>query len=656
MKTKLLLASLAMTTCAASAWAELPTDGEYLLQNVETGYYLGGGLDWGTHATLIGKPQWFALAVQADGAYTLDSHQYNNETNHFLGTGLYVDAAAANWTFTENEDGTFTINNAGNYISGNGENAAIATVTDATAASAQWKLITKEDIIAAQENASYENPVDVTAFIKNPEFKRNGNTKYYPTWTVTGFDGTGTPANYSEGQNGNVASIAESYHSSNGFSFSQEITGLKAGYYKLGASAFYREDGSETVYPYIFANDKQSTFPKLTGSEGNMPSAYQSFLAGNYAVDPITVKVAEGETLTVGVKGEATDKWNIWGEFSLSYLGSGSVAEKQYLAVVEEVEAYVSKEHDVNAELLATLTKALEEKGALKDATDDEYDAAVEELSAALKAAEANETAYASVPANLDFIADFVKTTNVYTAEALAAYYTTPKEKYENKTLTTEEANAVQDPNAQLGWHQSNTVDDLLLSAWGVKDYDSALYINTWSTEGNTDGSDFRVPFFEYWTGSASLGANTWTATLTNLEPNSLYSVSALVRLQQKDKTTPKGVYYQVGVNVTDSVLVTGTQIGTSDLFLDTYKVIGTSDAEGKLTISFIVAAGNNVSWLSFKNLVYAEDYDGVPTGVAAPEAKGEDAPLSIYDLSGRKLNGLKKGINIVNGAKVLVK
>jgi hypothetical protein len=490
----------------------------------------------------------------------------------------------------------------------------------------------------------------------DPEFKRNGSSSYYPVWTVTGFDGTGTPGNYSFGQNGNTASCAESYHSSNGFAMSQEITDLKAGYYKLGASAFYREDGSQTVYPYIFANSKQSTFPLLTGSEGNMVTAYASFLAGNYAVDPITVKVAEGETLTVGVKGEATDKWNIWGEFSLYYLGSGSVAEKQYLAVVEDVKAYVSADHDVNAELLATLTKAFEEKGALKDATDDEYDAAREELSAALKAAEANETAYASVPGNLDLIADFVETTNVYTAEALAAYYTTPKEKYENKTLTTKEANAVQNPNAQLGWHESNSVDDLLLSAWGVKDYDSSLYINTWSVEGNTDGSDFRVPFFEYWTGSASLSAKTWTATLTDLDPNTLYSVSAWVRLQQKNKETPTGIYYQVGANANDSILVTGTQIGTSDLFLDTYKVVGTSDSEGKLTISFIVTSSNNVSWLSFKNLVYALDYDGVPTGVEALDAKSEEAPLSIYDLSGRKLNALKKGINIVNGKKVLVK
>jgi hypothetical protein len=351
---KLLLALLAITALSPAAWAELPTDGEYLVQNVETGYYLGGGNDWGTHASLLGKPQWFALTAVGSGAYTLNSHQHNSASAHFLGTGLYVDAASADWTFTENEDGTFKISNNGNYLSGNGKNAALTTVTDADAASAQWKLITKADLVASQENASGDNPVDVTGFILNPEFKRNANTSYFPTWTVTGFNGTGKPSNYSEGQGGNVANIAESYHSTNGFAYSQEINGLKAGYYYLSAQAFYREDGSQTVYPYIFANDRKATFLIHTG-EGNMVEAYQSFLAGKYPVGTY-VRVAADETLTVGVKGEATDKWNIWGEFGLTYSGTEIPDVETKYAEAEKKIAEI-KDSPMNKEVKAKVNK-----------------------------------------------------------------------------------------------------------------------------------------------------------------------------------------------------------------------------------------------------------------------------------------------------------
>ena len=100
-------------TAAIEAQAAVVTplfaDGEYLIVNKETGYYLAGGLDWGTHACLSDKPQFFAASlVDGSDSYTLDSHQSNGGDNHYLGTGLYVDAPAANWTFAQTEEGYFT--------------------------------------------------------------------------------------------------------------------------------------------------------------------------------------------------------------------------------------------------------------------------------------------------------------------------------------------------------------------------------------------------------------------------------------------------------------------------------------------------------------------------------------------------------------------
>jgi hypothetical protein len=47
--------------------------------------------------------------------------------------------------------------------------------------------------------------------------------------------------------------------------------------------------------------------------------------------------------------------------------------------------------------------------------------------------------------------------------------------------------------------------------------------------------------------------------------------------------------------------------------------------------------------------------FENTTTGVEAVKAL-TDGEAQIYDLNGRKLSKLRKGINIVNGVKVIVK
>ena len=386
-------AFMVMTLMAGSLYAADLAEGDYIIQNVETGYFLGGGNDWGTHASLLGKPQWFTLTIQADGTYTLDSHQYNNATDHFLTTGLYVDGGATNWTIAANGDG-FTIANGTNYLAGNGKNATLKTVTDASDAAAQWVFITKADVVAAQASASATNPVDVTAFIKNPEMKRNANTSFYPTWTATGADLTGSPANYNQGSNSNVANCSESYRSSNGIHLTQTIEGLKAGLYRLDAHAFYRQDGTDTDhFPYVFLNDQQATFPERTGSENSMAQAYASFLNGLYATEPLFVTLEEGGSLTLGVHNENTMTWNIFGELSLTYYGNATAAEvllADYIAAYNEAlaaaQAYVSV--DMADDAKEALNTAIAENTVdVATATQESLETATANLKAAVEAA-----------------------------------------------------------------------------------------------------------------------------------------------------------------------------------------------------------------------------------------------------------------------------
>lgn len=299
-------------------------DGDYVVMNVMGGY-IGGGNDWGTHASLIGKPQWFTLAAMEDGTYTLDSHQSNGGDSHYLNVSGYCDGAAYGWSFVELGDGIYTIQDKdGRYLVANGMNATLAFAAGLpeNQYAAMWSLVPMSKFVEDMDLATADDPIDVTALIKDPELKRNGNNVDW-AWTITAFNGEGKPNNWAEGQGGNKANCGESFMSGNGFKAVQTITLPKAGVYTLSAQAFYREQGEpNNVLPYLFAGEQKSEFPLIKGTENSMPEAYASFLNKLYTVEPITIVATEaGETIEIGFAGEDATKWNIFGELELLYLG-----------------------------------------------------------------------------------------------------------------------------------------------------------------------------------------------------------------------------------------------------------------------------------------------------------------------------------------------
>ena len=210
-----------------------------------------------------------------------------------------------------------------------------------------------------------------------------------------------------------------------------------------------------------------------------------------------------------------------------------------------------------------------------------------------------------------------MESTNVYTAEAFEAYKAIvdgAQQKYDEGTLTQAEAGSFVNPEVVTGWRAGNDFDDMLLSAWTINDvqcnnFDTNLYINSWSVEGETDGSEFKVPFFEYWTGDdQSLGATTLTATQTGLSAGLKYDVSVWVRVRAKNGYTAPAYGITLDVNGGEAVdVAAGSQIGTSQFFLAEYTATGVADENGVLKINFNIAADNNISWLSFKNVNYTK-------------------------------------------------
>lgn len=386
----------------------------------------------------------------------------------------------------------------------------------------------------------------------------------------------------------------------------QTVTGLENGTYTvvLYANAFFTSDrGFESTLTdgatdvvYVFANGK--TTPVVAAI------ATETTANGEYTL--AEVEVTDG-TLTMGLaKSQAGTNWHTIQIKSLTLHASVDKASVVALYNAAKAEAEALLAEKMSAEAYAALQAALAIE--VDENSGESLIAGEAALKEAVNAAKSSISYYADNKLAIDAMYALMESTNVYSAEAFLAYRSIAdnyKAQYEAGTLV----GAVDNPAAIHGWHASVDYDDLLLSLWGTKDYDSNLYINTWSTEGETDGSEFKVPFFEYWTGDdASLGATTKSALVPGLVPGEVYQVEAWVRVRAKngvDAADATGITLSVGdgqpVDVTDGELT-----GTPQMSHARYKAIGAADEDGNLTISFNVLEDNNISWLSFKDLKYS--------------------------------------------------
>ena len=452
--------------------------------------------------------------------------------------------------------------------------AAVAPLQAATALAVNTNAVAGATVAA---------PV-VTNFVVNGTFDTNGVVA--PWKTTTGAQNQTTATNQTGAFTGN---FFENWNPSNYTGkIYQVIENIPNGLYELSICAFASVyDGTAQ---YVYANADQVAL--VAGA----PTAYT-----------VRTTVTDNK-IEVGLEQTAAvNNWMGIDNVSLKYFGevSGDYALELYKSTKAAAEALLGEK--MSTEAKAALEAAL---AAEVDETSDEALIAAEAaLQAAITSANASINLFASNKVAIDAMFALMENTNVYTAEAFATYEATAKDflaQYEAGTLTA----TVDNPAAIHGWHADVNYDDLLLSAFGTNNFDSNLYINTWSVEGETDGSEFKVPFYEYWTGDdASLGATTKTATVTGLEAGKVYELSAWVRTRAKNGVAAAeatGITLNVGdgdtVDVTEGAVVGGTQFAHN-----VYTAKGAADENGTLTINFNVLADNNVSWLSFKNLLYTE-------------------------------------------------
>lgn len=311
--------------------------------------------------------------------------------------------------------------------------------------------------------------------------------------------------------------------------------------------------------------------------------------AGTYT---ILTNLADRSELVIKMALEdCTGNWVSCDDFKITYVG-------------EDFPAYTLVTGKMNNDVAAAQTAA--EAAFVANKTTENYNV----LLSAIAAAQASHDAYARLAESLTVANNTLAATNVYTADAFDSFSPILEEAqtgYDQGTITTDNANAMADQIIGKGWHASYKLSDLLISAWDAQNDWTTYYINSWSVEGDGEGtSGMTTPFIEYYTSPDQKLANrTLTATLPNVE-NGLYEVLAFIRLVNSKTGEGNTGYDGVSLAVNDGK---ATAFADATQYPDGYaKVIR---AEGLVKDGILVikvdVKDTNVSWLAMKDVKYTK-------------------------------------------------
>ena len=468
----------------------------------------------------------------------------------------------------------------------------------------------------AVNDGKYFDITDI--FLENADFSAAGVDFVMPTgWesdyrggdqaTNIGYQG----ASYTNDESGvTIDKFIEAWRSGNaaigdGY-LRQTAEGLPLGLYSLEADAIALNQGAAGtavtgVYLYI---ESDGVDYKTSISTGNAaPQHFKTEFTSPGDVDII-----------FGLKTEST---------TANWIGADNFVVKFYgdqisQALIDEINAQIP-----SGIMNATVQTAL--NTAKSDFDDDTNFANYRALQAAIVNANASIAAYADAKAAIDAANAILANHNFATSTATTTFesaISAIETLYNNRTLEDAAARAAGTTLGVVptGWHAgaNGAAVKYIESGFGLNDFDAALYINTWSLEGETDGTNFKIPFFEYWVADdQTLAEHVWTGTLSGLA-NGLYQVSATVRVRATNgvaATDATGITLSVN-DGTEVDVTEGTQVGGTQFNLGTYVAEGLVK-DGTLSVNFNVASDNNISWLSFQNVKYIKVRDLTPEEAA---------------------------------------
>ena len=347
--------ALALGLSAQSYGSETVSEagaGQFLLYNVGAQKYLCPANAWGTHASLGEVGMMVELVPQDDGTYRVSTEPYYKVSNNWLGDNGFVDNHG-NGTYSFQkvegvEEPTYKLVCGSNtlYWSGTGTDLTLDANAPAegSEANAQWRLVK-----IGTEDASENNPLDMSYLITNPDFDARGNQN--GLGAVKGWNGSpGADSRH-------YVSCAEKYNTD--FDVYQEKTGLPNGRYRLSCQGFYRGNNNPAdKNAILYANSEETPLMNILEEEGNyavkpnsMSQAQDCFSAGLYKDNSLIVTVVDG-TLRFGVKKTAkvAGDWAIFDTFRLEYLGEvdlNAAAVAEFQKMKEEGEVLLQENSDM---------------------------------------------------------------------------------------------------------------------------------------------------------------------------------------------------------------------------------------------------------------------------------------------------------------------
>ena len=185
----------------------------------------------------------------------------------------------------------------------------------------------------------------------------------------------------------------------------------------------------------------------------------------------------------------------------------------------------------------------------------------------------------------------------------------------------------------------AGSIPDNSLEGWTcetqVPGQDIRFQVNTWSSEGNSDGSNMKTPFIENWTNKGNyLGVGRVYYKLEGLEPGEVYYAQALVRsYNEANSDAPNGPDFFIN-DVTTKLSQEGTTF-TYNKMSGIYATLGgaaTIGTDGTLTLGIEVASDRNYNWVAFKNVSIQSMDDAFNAAVAKVTALNSHIPTAAYN------------------------
>ena len=447
--------------------------------------------------------------------------------------------------------------------------------------------------------------VDLTSLIENNGFEQ-GNMS---GWTNSGAQAAGAQNNNSF-DNKKGGYYAERWHANGTVDVNQTISSLPAGIYEISAYLY-----TDTNDGKFYANSTEVSFST----------------SNKYTT---VVEIEDKGSIKIGAKCSLTGStWICMDEFTMTYIGTAD--DLQY-ELAEGKMGTDKREAQTTAETTFNNDKTLENYNALLTA--------IGEAKSSIKN-------YENLKAAIDKANEIKEANNVVTAEALSQFEQVIEEAttgWTNETYTDAQClNEISVLGASVsGWHgnANGAAGKYIASAWdgGTDTWDS-YYINTWSTEGDNDGSNFSVPFFEYYTGNTNnLGDKDMTATIP--VENGGYEVEAWVRIEERTDAainSNSAEKLTMTVNGGTPVTLIGEKIGDSHMYIGRFSAVG-EVTDGNLEVKISVKNASNVHWFCFRDVKYKK-IDGVSMSVKAGKYGTFIAPFDVTIPEGVKAYKVNK-------------